>query len=221
MRWLPALLLLACSAAAHAAEVRVLTLGDSFTIGTGARADQAFPAVLSSLWRPACAVTLRNPARNGFTTQDLLDRELGEAAGFDPHLVTLAIGANDIVRGVSVDAYRTQIGRIFDGLLVAGVPADRVIALPQPAWHRSPVAASFGDPAALGARIDLFNRTLREVATTRGAAWLELGPLMAAQADAGMIAADGLHPSAEAYAAWAPAVAAAASRICPAATKSF
>ena len=150
-------------------------------------------------------MTVANPARNGFTTQDLLDHELTELTGAS--LITLAIGANDIVRGASDDAYRRQIGRIYDALAAAGVPAGRVWAIPQPDWSRSPVAAAFGDPAALHTRIDTFNTILREVSTARGARWVDLTPLLAQQAERGMIAGDGLHPSAEAYDAWAAALA--------------
>ncbi|HMV65847.1 MAG TPA: SGNH/GDSL hydrolase family protein [Myxococcota bacterium] len=186
-----------------AAPPRYVALGDSFTIGTGSRPEQAFPARLAARW--SCPVTVANPARNGFTTQDLLDHELTELTGAS--LITLAIGANDIVRGASDDAYRRQIGRIYDALAAAGVPAGRVWAIPQPDWSRSPVAAAFGDPAALHTRIDTFNTILREVSTARGARWVDLTPLLAQQAERGMIAGDGLHPSAEAYDAWAAALA--------------
>jgi acyl-CoA thioesterase-1 len=202
---LAALIALVTSAqAAPTAAPRYLALGDSFTIGTGSAAAEAFPARLVARW--GCAVQLVNPARNGFTTQDLLDRELPVARELRPTLVTLAIGANDLVRGSDEPTYRQQLGRIFDGLAAAGVEAGRVVALPQPDWSRSPVASAFGEPAELRARIVRFNQTLREVSEARGARYVDLFPLMEAQARAGMVAGDGLHPSAAAYEAWAEAL---------------
>lgn len=53
-------------------------------------------------------------------------------ARFAPTLVTLAVGANDLVRGASIERYRAQVRRIFAAVLAAGVKNDRIVALPQP-----------------------------------------------------------------------------------------
>lgn len=135
--------------------MRYLALGDSFTIGTGSEPTQSFPARLAARWQQSgSTVELRNLGVNGYTTQNLVDRELPVAHDFAPTFVTLAIGANDIVRGSSVDTYRSQLRRIFDGLAAAGVPGSRVVTVPQPDWALSPVAAEFGDPAAIACRHD-------------------------------------------------------------------
>lgn len=191
-----------------ATEARYLALGDSFTIGTGSSAAQSFPSRLRARWTtPRCRVTLRNPAVNGYTTQDVLDRELPEARPFAPTVVTLAVGANDLVRGSDVARYRAQLGRIFDALAAAGVRGEQVVTIPQPAWASSPVGASFGDPTVLAAQIEAFNTALREVSTARGARYIDLGEMMRTQAREGWIAPDGLHPDARAHDAWAEALA--------------
>jgi acyl-CoA thioesterase-1 len=78
-----------------------------------------------------------------------------------------------------------------------------VVAIPQPDWSRSPVASAFGTPEQLIAKIRAFNGALAEEAAAHHASYIDLSKLMAEQADAKMIASDGLHPSAEAYDAWA------------------
>lgn len=186
--------------------VRYLALGDSFTIGTGSPPERSFASRLAARWEGRCAVTYRNLAVNGFTTQDLLDVELPEVRPFAPTFVTLAVGANDLVRGRTVAQYRAQLGRLFDALAAAGVPAARVVTLPQPAWDRSPAAASFGDPAEVARAIASFNDALREVSAARGARYVDLSPLLREQAERGMVAPDGLHPSAEAHEAQAEAL---------------
>jgi lysophospholipase L1-like esterase len=186
--------------------VRYLALGDSFTIGTGSLPQEAFPSRLAARWSAqGCAVTLRNPAVNGYTTQDLIARELPELEGFGPTFVTLAIGANDLVRGRDEAAYRAQVRRILAVVLPALGPAgaSRLVALPQPDWSLSPAAASFGDPAVLGARIARFNTVLREESEAAGARYVDLWPLFQRQAREGLLADDGLHPSAAAHDAWA------------------
>jgi len=89
---------------------RFLALGDSFTIGTGTTPDRSFPAVLARLWTESGrSVVLSNPAVNGYTTDDLIDAELPLVVSFRPTLVTLLIGANDIVQGSSDDRYRRHV----------------------------------------------------------------------------------------------------------------
>ena len=183
------------------AGVRYLALGDSFTIGTGATEATAFPARLTDRWRAkGCALTLENVAVDGYTTEDLIDLELPSVASFKPTFVTVAVGANDIVRGHSLETYRANVRRILDTAKAGGA---RVVVLPQPDWSRSASAAPFGTREALAESIGRFNTALAEEARSKGAEWVDLVPLMQQQAVKGQVAADGLHPSADAYDAWA------------------
>jgi acyl-CoA thioesterase I len=178
---------------------RYLALGDSFTIGTGGTPDRSFPARLTV--RASCGVELRNLGVNGYTTGDVLEEELPQLAGFGPTFVTLAIGANDIVQGSDVDGYRARVRRILGAVRAAGV--KRVVTLPQPDWSLSPAARAFGEPAAIHARIVEANAVLRDETAAAGGTYVDLFPLMESQARAGLLAGDGLHPSTDAYDAWA------------------
>ena len=148
---------------------------------------------------------LRNPAVNGYRTDDLIAEELPLLAEFRPTLVTILIGANDIVAGSSNDRYREQL-RAIHARVRADAAAAVVYALPQPDWSLSRAGASFGDPAAIAARIERFNTIAREEAQRASATYVDIFPLMRDQMRRGMLAADGLHPSAEAYAQWAEAL---------------
>jgi lysophospholipase L1-like esterase len=186
-------------------SIRYLALGDSFTIGTGTTPDKAFPAVLAGLWRAAGrSVELLNPAVNGYTTDELISRELPHVPVFKPTLITLLIGANDIVRGGSDDKrYRGQLRRIYAHLREEGIPAHSIVGLPQPEWSRSPAASPYGTTEALLTRIAHFNAIAMEEAENAGARYVDLYPLMHRQAAAEMLATDGLHPNAEAHEEWA------------------
>ena len=191
-------------------SIRYLALGDSFTIGTGIQPDKAFPAVLAQKWRDAGrTVELVNPAKNGYTTDDLLAKVLTLAQAFGPTFVTLLIGANDIVRGGSDDArYREQIRRIHRAMRAASIPAKAVVVLPQPEWSRSPAASPYGTPESLRTRIEHFNMIMADEAENAGSQFVDLYPLMHRQAAAEMLATDELHPNVEAHAEWAVALAA-------------
>jgi acyl-CoA thioesterase I len=185
---------------------RFLALGDSFTIGTGTTPDRSFPAVLARTWTErGRAVVLSNPAVNGYTTDDLINDELPLVASFHPTLVTVLIGANDIVRGSNEDRYRRQVASIHRRIR-DDASETRVVALPQPDWSLAPAGSGFGDVAAIARTIERFNGIARDVAESAGASWIDLFPLMREQGRKKMYAPDGLHPSAEAYAEWARAL---------------
>src|SRR5256886_3812251 len=184
---------------------RFLALGDSFTIGTGPTPDRSFPAVLTRLWTErGLKVVLENPAVNGYTTDDLIRDELPLVASFGPTLITVLIGANDVVRGDSGDRYRRQLRSIHERIRSVA-PDARVVALPQPDWSFSPSGSGFGDGSVIARAIERFNAIAREEAERAGGSWVDMFPLMGEQAQKKMIGPDGLLPSAEAYAAWARA----------------
>jgi len=195
--------------------VRYLALGDSFTIGTGTTPDRSFPAVLVNRWWDAgIACDLRNPAVNGFTTDDLIREELPLVEAYTPDLVTVLIGANDIVAALRADGavtaraearYRAQLRRIHERVH-AGAPAARRFGLPQPDWSLTVAGSSFGDPSAIAVAIERFNRLAREEVERAAGRYLDIFPLMREQMRKGMTAPDGLHPSVDAYAQWADAL---------------
>src|SRR5919198_3859137 len=133
---------------------RFLALGDSFTIGTGTTPDRSFPGLLAQAWRENGAhVELLNPAVNGYTTHDLIVDELPALASFRPTLITLLIGANDIVQGRDEHGYRAQLARIYERIR-RDAPAARTFALPQPDWSAAPAAAGFGESATIARSIE-------------------------------------------------------------------
>jgi acyl-CoA thioesterase-1 len=162
--------------------------------------------VLTRLWADRGRhVLLRNPAVNGYRTDDLITEELPLIAEFRPTLVTVLIGANDIVAGSSDDRYREQV-RLIHARVRSDAPAAAVYALPQPDWSLSRAGASFGEPAAIAGQIESFNAIAREEAERAGASYIDIFRLMRDQMRRGMFAPDGLHPSAEAYGEWADAL---------------
>jgi lysophospholipase L1-like esterase len=184
-----------------------VALGDSFTIGTGLRPEQAFPARLSERWqRRGQPVRLSNLATNGFTTLEVLEDQVPRLRELAPDRATLAVGANDLVRRHDEGEYRRDLRRLLAAVLASGLPPARLVVLPQPDWSQSPAARLFGRPDGIRAGIERFNAILREEATGVGARFVDLWPLMRAQAARGELAPDGLHPSAVAHEAWAAAL---------------
>jgi len=152
-------------------------------------------------------VRLVNPAVNGFTTIDLLAKEIGFINELKPDIVSVLIGVNDLVRGRSVDAYRESLAEIYDAIAALDLRPGRAVAISIPDWSVVPAARDYGDPQHIHERTDAFNAAASEEAARRSFAWVDItdvsrdGPGLA-----GWVSTDDLHPGDAQYAAWADAI---------------
>jgi len=145
-----------------------------------------------------------NPAVNGFTTIDLLAKELGYITDLKPDLVSVLIGVNDLVQGRSAQQYRESLVEIYDPIAATHLKAGRVAAISIPNWSVVPAAREYGDPARLRKLTEEFNAVARQEAETRRFTWVDLTEVSTrAVGSPGWIAADELHPGDTQYAAWA------------------
>jgi acyl-CoA thioesterase I len=191
-------------------SVRYLALGDSYTIGTGASdSSHNYPSLLALRVAKATGtkVSVTNPAVNGFTTLNLIDRELAFAGKLKPELVSILIGVNDLVQGRTPDQYRASLVKIYDTVGLLKLPAGRVVAISIPDWYAVPAAADYGDPVRIRSLTGEFNAVARDEATRRGFTWVDITAVSTSEMGTpGWIASDGLHPGDAQYAAWADAI---------------
>ncbi len=149
-------------------------------------------------------VDVVNPAVNGFTTIDLLAKELGYITDLKPDLVSVLIGVNDLVQGRSVEQYRESLVEIYDAIAATRLPDGRVAAVSIPNWSIVPAARDFGDPARLRKLTDDFNAVAQEEAGTRHFTWIDLTEVSSRKSpQVGWISSDDLHPGDAQYNAWA------------------
>jgi len=188
-------------------ELVYLALGDSYTIGTGATHEtRNFPSLLARRLESETGRTVRvvNPAVNGFTTIDLLAKEIGFITRLNPQLVSVLIGVNDIVQGRTSEQYRESLAEIYDAIASLEVSPGRAAAISIPDWTVTPAAAGFGSPVELKRRTDEFNAIARSEADKRAFTWVDIGPASRQRLnEPGWIAGDDLHPGDAQYAAWA------------------
>ena len=175
-----------------------MALGDSYTIGTGLKDEsQNFPSLLARRLTEETGidVALVNLAVNGYTTTDLIREELPVAHDLQPELVSILIGANDVVQGASEADYRIRLGAIYDAVASTGLAAKRVLVLSIPDFSGLPGAAPFGSATELRARIDAFNDVAQSEAASRGFLYEDITAVSREGNDASdWLAADGLHP---------------------------
>ena len=188
-------------------ETVYLALGDSYTIGTGASHESRnFPSLLARRLESESGHHVRvvNPAVNGFTTIDLLAREIGFIEQLRPDVVTVLIGVNDLVRGRVAAQYRESIVEIYEAIAALELPRGRAAAISIPDWSAVPAAHDYGDPLYLKRTTDTFNAVAREEAITRAFAWVDITAVSRqGLGRPGWISADDLHPADAQYAAWA------------------
>ena len=194
--------------------LRYVALGDSYTIGTSvAPADRWANLLVDRLGSGAPSLRLvGNLAVNGYTSADVIERELPHLDELRPEFVSLLVGVNDVVQGVSAATFEANAAELLDALLTR-VPADRIVVVSTPDYTVTAEGGSFGDPAVQSAGIVRNNGILAALAGARGIAFVDVYDLsLRAADDPSLTADDGLHPSGAQYASWveriAPVVAA-------------
>jgi lysophospholipase L1-like esterase len=207
-----ATLVIALAACAHAAmpsvregALRYVALGDSYTIGTSVSAAESWPSQLAA--RAPDLQLVANLGVNGYTSADLIDEELPALAGLRPGFVTLLIGVNDVVQGVSEESYGVNVEKILDALLNS-VPANRVVCVATPDYTVTPQGGAFGSPDQQRAAIERVNAILRSACEDRGTRFVSeiFAISQAAATDRSLVAEDGLHPSGAQYLLWVDAI---------------
>ena len=179
-------------------SIRYVALGDSYTIGTGLEDEaRSFPSLLAKRLTKETGidVALANLGVNGYTTTDLIREELPVARDLRPGLVTILIGANDVVQRSTEAAYRSRMAEIYDALTGLPLPPAMVVPVSTPDFSALPGATPFGAANDLRTRIDAFNRIAQSEAAARGFHYADISAITR-EVNRGndWLAADGLHP---------------------------
>jgi len=186
--------------------VRYVALGDSYTIGTAVAEAERWPNQLVA--RIEGVELTANLGVNGSTSADLLAEQLPQLDALRPELVSVLVGVNDVVQGVTDTGYASNVSVILDDL-VARLPADRIVCVATPDYTRTPRGAEYGDPESQSDRIVRINAILREACEVRDITFVpEIFEVsQRASEDPALVASDGLHPSGEQYRRWVEAIA--------------
>ena len=189
------------------AALRLLALGDSYTIGEGLPEAERWPEQFCAALREL-DVEIAGPriiARTGWTT-DELSSAINDAEPLGEwDMVSLLVGVNNQYRGRDLENYRDEFSALLGRAIgFAGGRKDRVMVLSIPDWGVTPFGQGCGrDTLRISAEIDAFNAVNREIADANGVFWLDITGLtreFGARPD--MLAGDGLHPSGAMYALW-------------------
>lgn len=185
--------------------VKYLPLGDSYTICTGAAEKESWPYLLTGHLNTANipCVLLDNPARNGFTTTDLIERELPLMKKLKPDFVTLLIGVNDWVRQVPAETFHKNLIRILDEVQSTLPDKKKIILLTIPDFGVTSQGKNYSHDRDISAGISGFNTLIKQEAKKRNLTVVDLFEISKKMGtDESLVSPDGLHPSAKEYALW-------------------
>jgi lysophospholipase L1-like esterase len=144
-----------------------------------------------------------NPSVTGWTTQQAIDRELPVFRKERPNFATLLIGVNDWVQGVSADTFRKNFAYLVEQMLADLPNKNRLLIITIPDFGVTPSGPKYAHGRNISEGIASFNKIICDESAKRGLRVVDLfGESQKMGRDSSLVAADGLHPSAKAYAEW-------------------
>ena len=179
-----------------AATLRLLIVGDSTGVGTGATAPERSLAGLIGQAHPQ--LLIENRAEDGAKFADVV-RQLGAGGHFD--IVLVQAGGNDVIRLRDLDGLRGDIDRVVS---LARQRASLVILMPAGNVGNAPF---FFAPVswAMTRRSRVMHGFVQDAAARTGATYVNLFHERADDPfviDKSLNARDGLHPSDAGYQVW-------------------
>jgi len=186
-------------------RIRYAVIGDSYSSGEGATLKESWPALLTQhLSAQGLHVDLvSNPSVTGWTTKDAIDRQLPKFVNSNPNFATLLIGVNDWVQGVDEATFRNRFSYLLDQMLAVLPDKKRLLVVTIPDFAVTPTGPKYSRGRNIHEGIMHFNQIVTEEARKRGLTVVDIFPLSKKMGkDKSLVAKDGLHPSAKAYAEW-------------------
>ncbi len=189
-----------------ARNIKILSLGDSYTIGESVCDTCSFPEQLKTRLEAEYSeqdeISLQVIAKTSWTTTDLKDAIISEEPLNDFDLVTLLIGVNNQSQGNSVSVYETEFVELVNSAIsFVGGDATKLVIVSIPDYAFTPFAQNFTNRQAISADIDLYNAYAEEYAEDNGLTYVYITDITREGLDnPSLVAPDGLHLSELAYA---------------------
>ncbi len=190
---------------ADSTSIRYVALGDSYTICEGANEAESWPVNLSAhcISNQISVSLIANPSRTGWTSQQLIEMELPVFDRSDADVVTLLIGVNDWVQGVTAAMFHENLNFILDYLQSKLIKKGNILLITIPDFGVTANGKLYSGGRDISKGITEFNEVIKTEAAKRNLPIVDIFELSKNMGfDESLVAADGLHPSAKEYAAW-------------------
>lgn len=184
---------------------KILSLGDSYTIGQSVCETCRFPEQLKDSlvirYRIQDTFNLKVIAQTGWTTTNLISAISSETITNDYDLVTLLIGVNNQFQGKPFSVYETEFPQLVQtSIAAARGDASKLVVLSIPDYAFTIFGQNFGNPETTSAQIELYNSFAESYCNQEGISFLNITDITQQGLDnPDLIASDNLHPSTLAY----------------------
>jgi len=187
-------------------EVKLLALGDSYTIGESVASSSRWPIQLvdSLQKRGVDCLQPKIIATTGWRTDNLKNAISRTKFKKDEeyNLVSLLIGVNNYYQGKSVESYAPEFEDLLKtALQLAGGDKSAVFVLSIPDYGYTPFGKEKQQTISEG--IDAYNAVNKSISDKYGVKYYNITDISRRGLDEpDLVAADGLHPSEKMYSQW-------------------
>ena len=185
--------------------LRILSLGDSYTIGTGVCEQCSYPKQLkdslTSRLNLSGGIELKVIASAGWTTTSLLAALNAEDSENNYDLVTLLIGVNNQFQHLSFSLFEVEFDQLISQAKIeGGNDNSNIIVISIPDYTYTPFGQSAGNPETNSEEIDLYNTYIESYCAANNITYLYVTDISREGLDhPELVADDNLHLSTLAY----------------------
>ncbi|RXG22007.1 SGNH/GDSL hydrolase family protein [Leeuwenhoekiella aequorea] len=180
-----------------------LALGDSYTIGERVCESCRFPNQLKTRIESSQNSILNTTviAETGWRTDNLINALAAKNLKSDYDLVTILIGVNNQYQRIVFSEYKKDFNVLLEtAIQLAGGNEKRVIVISIPDYAYTAFGQNNGNQEEISSEIDKYNAFAKEVTINNGVTYLNITDITRKGiSQPKLVAADGLHPSKEAY----------------------
>jgi lysophospholipase L1-like esterase len=184
---------------------KILSLGDSYTIGQSVCETCRFPEQLKDSLKTRYSsedtFQLKVIAQTGWTTTNLKTAITEENLTNDYDLVTLLIGVNNQFQGKPFSLYETEFPQLIQTSITAGKgDKNNLVVISIPDYAFTPFGQNNGNPEVISMEIDAYNTFAEAYCIANDITFINITDITREGLNnTDLVASDNLHPSELAY----------------------
>lgn len=185
--------------------IKLLSLGDSYTIGESVCETCRFPEQLKEGLKPnfnlQTTFELQVIATTGWTTTNLINAIANQNLPTNHDLVTLLIGVNNQYQNKPFSLYETEFPELVTTAITkAKGDKNKVIVVSIPDYAFTPFGQNNGNPTNISEQLDQYNAFAQNYCEQNNITYVNITDITREGLNnPDLVASDGLHPSELAY----------------------